>query len=250
MEIAPHPQVELTQLYPGAPAPVKADRALSGSIPLRAWQHCEPLMAASGWGFWMYPPFLMALLYDGTDIYWTRLDDPDASDAEPEWFMQGIPYPGFADRWSEHIPDMDPPGLVSMAEPGLVQLFPGVIGNTAPGWSMYLSAAINIPERQGYEVLAGIIETDWYGGPLAPVLRLTKIDEPIVLRADVPLFSAVPVPRSAYMSELGTVVDAEPRHFEMIRESLAPRNIDAETGGYRRRTRRRARTEAGQPSAS
>ncbi len=151
---------------------------------------------------------------------------------------------GFTEDWHKYVSDIDPPGLLSMAEPGLVQMFPGVVGQTAPGWSLYVAAAINVPERQGYEVLSGIIETDWYGGPLAPVLRLVKIDEPIVLRSDVPLFSVVPVPRTAYLGDVGSSVEPEAAHFESLREALAPRRLDLEKGRYRRLTRVRVRDEA------
>ena len=67
-----------------------------------------------------------------------RVDDPEAEGSKPEWYMQGLPYPGFADVW---------------------------------------------------------------------------------------------------------------RHFDAMRETMAPRRIEGERGGYRRRTRRRASEEAEQGTA-
>ena len=47
-------------------------------------------------------------------------------------------------------------------------------------------------------LIEGIVETDWWFGPLFTNLRLTRTHKPVHLRADFPLLQVQPLPREAY----------------------------------------------------
>ena len=50
------PTVEFFSIYRDAPLPARASDDLMGAMPVRAAQFCVPLKAASGLGFYVYPP--------------------------------------------------------------------------------------------------------------------------------------------------------------------------------------------------
>jgi hypothetical protein len=56
----------------------------------------------------------------------------------------------------------------------------------------------NLPVPGGYSLYEGIVETDWWFGPLFTNLRLTRTHKPVHLRADFPLLQVQPLPREAY----------------------------------------------------
>ena len=63
------------QLIPDAPAPRAADPEILGSLPVRAVRFCEPVTAASGYGWWIYPPLDFDLSWDGHVVTWKLAHD-------------------------------------------------------------------------------------------------------------------------------------------------------------------------------
>ena len=116
--------------------------------------------------------------------------------------MQTAQFPGFAPFFDEHAPPdvqgFSPPFVSALQEPGLIQLWSGVVVRTAPGWSLNVRAPVNLPKTNAYEVFEGIIESDRWFGPLFAAIRLAKTDTPIRFRADYPLFQVQPLPREVY----------------------------------------------------
>src|SRR5690349_25028078 len=64
------PTAEFFSIYEGAPLPTPASVDLMGALPIRAAQFCVPIKAASGLGFYVYPPVDFAVRWDGqrTDV--------------------------------------------------------------------------------------------------------------------------------------------------------------------------------------
>ena len=88
--------------------------------------------------------------------------------------------------------------LGALQEPGMIQLWTGLVVRTAPGWSLLVRAPANLPRGGGYEAFEGIVETDRWFGPLITNLRLTKTNVPIDFRPDYPLLQVQPIPRGTY----------------------------------------------------
>jgi hypothetical protein len=242
------PIAKFYQLYPEGPVPRRASPVLNGSIPAKAEHFCEPFTAATGFGWHLFPPLEFELRWDGTAVY-VRLQ------RQNDWtLLEWTVLPGFEDYLARYAPFTLPPHLVPFLTaapdlPGIVQIWTGVMARTEPGWSLLVRPPANLPRHPGYDVLEGIIESDWWFGPLISNIRLCLTDQPIVFHMRRPLFQVQPLPKSAYRRETLDRMEAV-RGLEEFTEqdwhdlgaSLALRNgPDARPGSYKTEVRRRAR---------
>jgi hypothetical protein len=184
------------RLTPNTRPPQRADRSAAGSLPTRAFRYCEPVTSAAGFGYYLFPPIGFSVQWDGHDIMWTF-------EGAGDWLpLTSAQYPGFRDRFDAIAPDeikeFAPPMLGALQEPGLIQLWTGLVVRTAPGWSLLVRSPANLPRNGGYEAFEGIVETDRWFGPLITNLRLTKTNVPIDFQPDYPLLQVQPIPRAIY----------------------------------------------------
>jgi len=56
---------------------MRADRSACGTLPVRAVRYCEALTSATAFGWWLFPPIDLEMLWDGTEIFWRCDDAPD-----------------------------------------------------------------------------------------------------------------------------------------------------------------------------
>lgn len=228
---APQPLVSFFRLVPSARSPQRADRSAGGTLPTRAFRHCEPSTAASGFGWYVFPPIDFSLVWDGTDIVWTF-------EGAGEWLPLTVAqFPDFAEYFDAHAPDdvksFSPPFLGAAPNPGIVQLWSGLVARSAPGWSLLVRPPANLPRPSGYELYEGIIETDRWFGPLITNLRLTKTDRPVHIRKDFPLVQVQPIPRTAYSNgtlasfkNFDTIDCLTEADWQRYRETVVYPNID------------------------
>ncbi len=192
------PLVRFHQLIGTARPPLRADRSAGGLLPTRAFRFCEAVTTASAFGYYVFPPMSFSLLWTGEQIAWTF-------DGAQDWFTLGrAQFPGLSDAFDDAAPEAvrgyAPPFLAALPEPGVVQVWSGLLARTAPDWSMLLRPAANLP-RPGYDLFEGIVETDRWFGPLFTNVRLTRTDTPVTFDADYPLFQAQPLHRSTYSDD-------------------------------------------------
>ncbi|MCK8784731.1 DUF6065 family protein [Roseomonas sp. NAR14] len=228
--------------------PQPADRSAAGTLPTRATRYCDAVTSAAGFGWHLFAPLDLSLLWDGEEIFWTydELDD---------WLpLSAAQFPHFSDRFDAaappHLRGCAPPFLTALPEPGVVQVWTGLLARSQPGWSLLLRAPANLPPQGGCVPFEGIVETDHWFGPLFTNLRLTRTDSPVRLRADYPLLQAQPLPRAAYHEEtmrrmavvpdLAGMGEAEwsEFHANIVVPNLEP---DAVPGRYAVAARRRRR---------
>jgi hypothetical protein len=191
--------VTFFKMMPQAGDPVRADKTLRGTMPIRAYRFCDPFVAASGFGWYLSPPIDFALLYDGSTIFWKPL-------ADSSWYpLELAQVPGFEDYFNNGVPSdykgLAPPFLAALKETSIVQIWTGYLARTAQNWSLLVRGIANLPVRKEFECLEGIIETDWWFGPIFSNIRITKTNTPIVFRAADALFQVQPVKREAYSEE-------------------------------------------------
>jgi len=200
----------LTTFYraiPNCRPPQRADRSAAGTMPTRAFRYCEALTAASAFGWYLFPPINFSLIWDGgSDIIWTY----QGADA---WFpLKVAQFPHFADHFDRVAPaalkGFSPPFLAAFKEPGVVQIWSGLIARTAPDWSLLVRAPANLARSQGYDHYEGIVETDRWFGPLFTNIRLTRTNAPVEFDAEFPFLQVQPVHRGIY----GPALDA----FEVV----------------------------------
>ncbi len=249
------PLVTFYRLIPDARSPQRADRSAGGTLPTRAFRHCEPATSASGFGWYVFPPMDFSLMWDGTDIAWTF----EGADG---WLPLGVAqYPGFSDYFDEHAPEdvksFAPPFIGAAPNPGIVQIWTGIIARSLPGWSLLVRPPANLPRRLGYELYEGIIETDHWFGPLITNLRLTKTDQPIEIRKDYPLVQVQPIPRTAYANDTlasfenrDSIDDFSAGDWDRFRTTVVEPNIapDRRRGQYAAQVRKNEK--AGQIAAT
>ncbi len=188
--------VTFHRFVPQARLPIRADRSALGSMPTRAFRYCEPITSAAAFGYYVFSPIDFSLMWDGTSISWTY------KGAEGWMPLSSAQFPGFGAQFDEVAPEgikgFAPPFVSAIQEPGLVQLWSGLVCRTAPGTSLLLRAPANLPRKGGYELYEGIIETDRWFGPLFAALRLTRTHQPVEFSSEYPLFQVQPIPREVY----------------------------------------------------
>ncbi len=190
------PLVVFHRVVPQGRLPQRADRSGMGSLPTRAFRYCEAVTSAAAFGYYVFCPIDFSLIWDGTSINWTH------KGADGWMPLHSAQFPGMAEHFDEEAPEgikgFAPPFVSSIQEPGLVQLWSGLVCRTAPGISLLLRAPANIPKPGGYELYEGIIETDRWFGPLFSALRLTRTHQPVEFSSEYPLFQVQPIPRDVY----------------------------------------------------
>lgn len=239
------------QLYPDAPAPRRADPTLSETVALRAHRYCEPFTTASAFGWYVFPPIDFSLMWEGETIYWK------VAPSDPWTVLESaVALPGFAKTFAPYAKDKlaglgVPPFLGRGLEPGIVQIWTGLLVRTRPGWSIHVRPLANHPRDPRFEVLDGIIETDWWLGPIVTPIRIRKTDEPIRLRKSEPLYQVQPVPQEAYAERtlssfevVQGVAALGDDEWRGLHEALTLRHHggdDERAGAYKREARRRAK---------
>lgn len=243
------PVVEFFKLLPDGRPPKRADRTAAGYLPSRAMRYCDALTTATGFGYWLFPPADLQLLWDGDVVTWAHAGsssfDP-LSDA-PSGAVQ---YPDFEAEFDAAAPaklaGYSIPYLTAGLEPGSVQMWTGLLARTRPGWSLSLRQPVNLPPPPGLTFWEGMIETDQWFGPVFTVLKISKTDVPVRLRANVPFLQAQPIPQAAYQESVlndhsvKTLAGMSAQDWEQLRTVVAPDPQDsARQGAYAVKVRKR-----------
>jgi hypothetical protein len=197
MQNSSTPIVRFHRLIEQARMPQRADRSAAGTLPTRAYRYCEAVTTAAAFGWWIFPPSDLQFMWDGHDIFWQ-------STGWQDWLplMPAAQFPNFAAQFDKVAPaslaGCSPPFLSAIPEPGVLQIWTGLMARTAPDWSLLIRAPANLPLPGGYSLYEGIVETDRWFGPLFTNLRLTRTHTPVRLRPDYPFLQVQPLPRAAY----------------------------------------------------
>lgn len=233
------------RFIPTCRPPQRADRSAAGTMPTRAFRFCEALTSASAFGWYVFPPISFSLMWDGSEVIWTYKGADD-------WYpLKAAQFPDFATHFDNIAPPevrgFSPPFLGSLIEPGLVQIWSGLVVRMAPGWSLLVRAPANLVRNLGYECYEGIIDADRWFGPLFTNIRLTRTHHPIEFDADFPFLQVQPVHQSTYGSALDAfdVIEAlenlSDADWEAYRKTVVQPNVDPhrQRGQYAVATRRR-----------
>ena len=212
VQLSRPPHATFHRLIDGARLPQRADRSAAGTLPTRASRYCDAVTTAASFGWWLFPPIDFSLLWDGEDIHWTWGDR--------DWLpLSAAQFPDFAGAFDAAVPPSvrgcSPPFLTALPEPGLVQVWSGLIARTAPDWSLLIRPLANLPHRGGYALYEGIVETDQWFGPLFTNLRLTRTHAPVRFERDFPFAQVQPLPRIAYAEATLDAVTCVPHLSEL-----------------------------------
>jgi hypothetical protein len=196
----PNPAVTFYGAVPGARAPMRADASVLGTLPSRGFQYCEALRTASSFGWYVFPPIDFTLQWDGSQIIWTY---GGAKSWHP---LTSAQFPGYQSVFDRHAPKrlrgFAPPFLTAVPEPGIVQVWTGLMVESAEDWSILVRPPANLPRNLAYDLYEGVVESDRWFGPLFTNLRLIKTDIPIHFSTETPLVQVQPLHRSTYAEEV------------------------------------------------
>ncbi len=196
----PNPVVTFYRAIPDCRAPIRADTSVLGTLPARGFQHCEALRTASSFGWYVFPPIDFTLQWDGSQIIWTYR-------GAKGWYpLTTAQFPGYSKLFDRTAPErlrgFSPPFLTALLEPGIIQLWTGLMVRTAEDWSILVRPPANLPRSLAFDSYEGIVEADRWFGPLFTNLRLIKTDVPIHFSSDTPLLQVQPLHRSTYAEEV------------------------------------------------
>ena len=213
----PKPAVTFYGAVPGCRAPMRADPSVLGTLPSRGFQYCEALRAASSFGWYVFPPIDFTLQWDGAQVLWTYR-------GAKAWYpLTSVQFPGYSavfDRAApKHLKGYAPPFLTAVPEPGIIQMWTGLMVSSTEDWSVLVRPPANLPRSLCYDLYEGIIETDRWFGPLFTNLRLIKTDVPIHFSTEMPLLQVQPLHRGTYAEHVSN-------DFGMV-ESLAQFPVEA-----------------------
>nr|WP_294521712.1 DUF6065 family protein [uncultured Rhodopila sp.] len=200
MTLPAEPIVRFHRLLPVGRTPIRADRAAMGTLPMRAVRYCEAVTSATAFGWWVFSPVDQEFLWDGAEIYWRCADVPEWVPLQPS-----VQFPDYAEAFDREAPEAmqgcAPPFLTALPEPGCLQIWTGLIAQTAPDWHLLVRSMPNLPPAGAIGIFEGIIETDRWFGPLFVNLRFTRSHTPVKIRHDYPLAQVSPVLRECYSNE-------------------------------------------------
>ncbi len=240
--------VQFVKMIPDGRPPKRADRSGAGYLPGRAMRYCDALTSATGYGYWVFPPIDLQLIWDGEQVYWSF------GDAAAWLPLSGSPsgaiqFPGFADLFDSKAPadlqGYSPPFLTALPELGGVQIWTGLLARTRPGWSLLVRPPVNLPGIPGLTAWEGLVETDHWFGPLFSNFRITRTDFPVRIRSHAPFLQIQPVPQLAYRESVlnqashGTVDDMTTADWADLGGVLLPDAEGGQQGGYAVRLRKR-----------
>ena len=212
-------------------------------------RYCDALTSATGYGYWVFPPIDIRLVWDGEEIAWSYGDDESWIPLTGS-YSGSAQFPDYAAVFDETAPKgfqgYSPPFLGAMPEYGGVQMWTGLLAKTQPGWSLGVRAPVNLPPIPGLSVWEGIVETDIWLGPLFTNFRITKTNEVVHIRSHVPLLQVQPVQQIAYRddtlnafgcSEMSELTESD---WERLGEVLLPQeDAAARQGAYAVTVRKR-----------
>jgi hypothetical protein len=225
------------------PDPTLPAADVQGEIPARALKFCEPFIVANSAGVLLYPPMDMTFTWTGSEVL-AELEGIEATMLVDRLFL-----PDYADQWKDIAPDdaenAMPPFIEAFPERGVLQIWTGMFVTTEKGVSTWVRGPVNRNNGSAYAITEGVVDTDWWTGPLFFVVELRRTDFPITFRRAEPWLQILPVQRASihcHSDDLSaSLLQNAPESFWSGFVATARRRNGEPPGSYRRESRRRLR---------
>lgn len=186
------PYVRVWRLHPGGVRVEAADRTLQGDAPSGAVRWCGPFTHANGYGFWLYSPVDIDIVWHGGRSFEYEL--LGGYGAEDYAFVKQLQSP--ADKYQYAPRTKLDPGRVFE---GIFSVWTGCAFQTPPGWALMMRSPINKATSPVLKVQEGILETDWLAYDIWMNLQFVQQSRRVSLRRDGwPVAQIIPVRREGY----------------------------------------------------
>jgi len=245
------PVLRFIKAYPAAPDIRRAEKSAAGTMPAAAFQYCQAMREASAFGWYVYPPKDIHLLFDGKETFFFE---------EDQWYpvkSTNFEDEEFRTQWEQTAPEdlreLDPPYLSELFVPGSIQIWSGYFVGSRQGWSTLIRPPVNYDTRSAFVCHEGLVETDHFQPcPLFINIKLLTTGREIYIPHFKPLFQVQPIQRACYQDPalktdvleiLGT--PDEPFDWQGFRgtvRDMAQRDSHR-PGGYGAAARRRQKTD-------
>jgi len=190
--------LKIWRCHPSGAKIIPAEKTCHGTAHEGGVKWCGPFTNANKFGWWMFPPVDIDILWKGGREFEYNLLTP-YSDADWHLLRSLLRSSDNSepDRWS-------PPGgrtkfTWGAVEEGLIQMWTGCIFETPPGWCLHIKSPTNFP-HQPYQIMEGILETDWMQYDIWFNVKFTEKDKWVHLRKDQwpPLAQICPIRREGF----------------------------------------------------
>jgi hypothetical protein len=238
--------IQFLPLIPNARAPQCPDPTLNGSMPLRAYRYCEPFILASSFGWMFFSPIEFRIIWTGNEFLWR----PKSSAA---WIPLGTAQmPGYSKWFEENAPEnyrrLEIPFLAAFPERGVVQVWTGFAARTKADWSLLIRGVPNISGSGAYCHLEGIVEHDWWTGPVMANLQFVQSNQEVVFSRSTPLLLAQPVHRQTYTkaflestSALTDISAMSDENWRALEQAVFFGKDEKPIGSYAKESRKRSK---------
>ncbi|MBS1955558.1 MAG: hypothetical protein JST89_15355 [Cyanobacteria bacterium SZAS-4] len=188
--------IRVWRLHPEGAKITPADKSLMGDAPTGALRWCGPFTHANAYGFWVYPPLDIDIIWHGGRSFEYEIIH-GYSHADYD-HMHGLQQPG--DSYQYGPREKIDAGTVFE---GIFSIWTGCAFQTPPGWALMIRSVINKPVSPVFKIQEGILETDWLAYDIWMNLQFVQQNKKVSLRRGnvaSPIAQIVPVPRQAYDS--------------------------------------------------
>jgi hypothetical protein len=186
--------LRIWRLHPGGVQVCPAEKTLRGSASTAAMRWCGPFAHANAYGFWVFPPFDLDIVWHGGRSFEHRLEslytDEDAA------VVSRLQRPEDRYRYTPRKKIEFGSTLDSV-----VSIWTGCIFQTPPGWGLMIRDPVNINGSAIFRVQEAILETDWMSYDIWINLLFIQQHKWARIRRGEgwpPIAQLVPVPAAAY----------------------------------------------------
>ena len=238
--------------------PQRATATIDDASSHRASLFCHPFLSANAYGWLLLPPLDVDLIWNGGEVAWRQQSQANWLPLDIHTDIASFLY--LCEKTPEPLRQyMNVPLLAVGPEPGLVQLWSGLFVTSQAGWCVTVRPLVNRRPFDSFDVLEGIVDSDWWLGPLVFPIQIRKTDRIVRIRRNRPLAQLQPISRQCLQAsedtaggklrEVSSWSEEDWRRFQF---SMQQKQCAAKPGSYRTEARTRQRDfvkRAGTPDA-
>lgn len=192
--------LQVYRLHPQGIRIVPAEKTLMGTANQDALKWCGPFTNANRFGFWVFPPMDIDIIWRGSNIFEHNVINEWNNDEVP--FIRSLVKDN--DKEEEKAFPQQFSGRVKVdfgrVEENICQMWTGVSFQTPPEWALHIRSPINIGMDAPFRIQEGILETSWLRYDIWINIAVQRKDTLIQLRRDQwpPLAQLLPVRLESY----------------------------------------------------
>lgn len=192
-------ELKIWKLHPQCIRVEPAEKTLQGMAHPDGVKYCGPFTSANSYGFWIYPPLDIDILWDGENFTHEIISPWEFDEVK---HIKNLIKSDDTEESKEFLQQFGGRVKVSFGkvEPNICQMWTGVSFQTPPEWSLLIRSPINMEMGCPYRIQEGILECSWLHYDIWMNLSFQRKNEVVRLRRNQehPMAQLVPVIKSSY----------------------------------------------------